>query len=337
MRCAGSAGSRTRRSGSGRAGRGRGLSHHGAGRGGRRASGLPAPPQPRRGASPTPAWWPTRCSRSCWSAATSPRPPRSPCGWHPRRESAWPWSTRAPTAWSCPATCWWWGPRRSRRAGAPGSTTRSPAGVGGSRPGRSSRPEPTVPPPSSTRWPAPWADDLAGARLVDAYAGVGLFAGSLLAGDLPAGIDPAGLGGGRRALAARRWPTPATTSRTSTVRVIKSDVDAWRSSPADVVVADPSRAGLGRRAVEVLASSGAAVVVLVSCDAASLGRDAALLAAPRLPARGRRAGRPVPPDPPRRGRVAVRAVSGPVDRRPREGLPQIWPSPPSTRRVWPVM
>ena len=46
-----------------------------------------------------------------------------------------------------------------------------------------------------------------------------------------------------------------------------------------MVVADPARAGLGRRATEVIARTGAAVVVLVSCDAASLGRDAALLGA----------------------------------------------------------
>ena len=120
--------------------------------------------------------------------------------------------------------------------------------------------------------------DLAGARLVDAYAGVGLFAGSLLAGDLPAGVGHAA-----SAVAVERSASSVADARHNLgdldVRVVKSDVDAWRSSPADVVVADPSRAGLGRRAVEVLASTGAPVVVLVSCDAASLGRDAALFAA----------------------------------------------------------
>ena len=62
------------------------------------------------------------------------------------------------------------------------------------------------------------------------------------------------------------------------VRVVRSDVDHWRPSHADLVIADPARAGLGRRAVEVIVRTGARVVVLVSCDAASLGRDAALLA-----------------------------------------------------------
>ena len=49
--------------------------------------------------------------------------------------------------------------------------------------------------------------------------------------------------------------------------------------PADVVVADPAREGLGKRSVEKLAATGAERLVLVSCDPASLGRDAALLVA----------------------------------------------------------
>jgi tRNA/tmRNA/rRNA uracil-C5-methylase (TrmA/RlmC/RlmD family) len=44
-------------------------------------------------------------------------------------------------------------------------------------------------------------------------------------------------------------------------------------------VADPARAGLGRAAVERLTASGAGVIALVSCDPASLARDARLLAA----------------------------------------------------------
>jgi len=45
----------------------------------------------------------------------------------------------------------------------------------------------------------------------------------------------------------------------------------------DMVVADPSRDGLGRDAVAVIAGTGARRVVLISCDVASLARDAALL------------------------------------------------------------
>ena len=48
--------------------------------------------------------------------------------------------------------------------------------------------------------------------------------------------------------------------------------------PADVVVADPARTGLGRPGVDALVACGAPRLVLVSCDPASLGRDVALLA-----------------------------------------------------------
>ena len=45
------------------------------------------------------------------------------------------------------------------------------------------------------------------------------------------------------------------------------------------MLADPARSGLGKPGVAALARLGAPVLVLVSCDAASLGRDAKLLAA----------------------------------------------------------
>ena len=46
----------------------------------------------------------------------------------------------------------------------------------------------------------------------------------------------------------------------------------------EVVIADPSRQGLGQEAVEALAGLGAAVFVLVSCDPVAMARDTALLA-----------------------------------------------------------
>jgi 23S rRNA (uracil1939-C5)-methyltransferase len=61
--------------------------------------------------------------------------------------------------------------------------------------------------------------------------------------------------------------------------LVTADVDRWRPSLAGLVVADPARQGLGARAVERLAGTGGGRLVLVSCDAAALGRDAALLAA----------------------------------------------------------
>jgi len=121
-------------------------------------------------------------------------------------------------------------------------------------------------------------DALDGSRLVDAYAGVGLLAGSLLDGTLPAG-----LGHAASAVVVERSPSSIADARQNLehlpARVVKADVDRWRSSPADLVVADPSRSGLGKKAVAALADTRAPVLVLVSCDPAALGRDAKLLAA----------------------------------------------------------
>lgn len=60
-------------------------------------------------------------------------------------------------------------------------------------------------------------------------------------------------------------------------RVIRSDVRRWHPSHADVVLADPSRHGLGKEVVDRIAATGASTVVLVSCDAGAFGRDAGLL------------------------------------------------------------
>jgi 23S rRNA (uracil1939-C5)-methyltransferase len=61
-------------------------------------------------------------------------------------------------------------------------------------------------------------------------------------------------------------------------RIVKVAMARWRPSPADVVVADPARSGLAKEGVAAVAGTGAGFCVLVSCDPAALGRDAALLA-----------------------------------------------------------
>ena len=60
-------------------------------------------------------------------------------------------------------------------------------------------------------------------------------------------------------------------------RVVKADVAHWGATRADVVVADPPRAGLGPRGVAKVAATGAERLALISCDPAALGRDARLL------------------------------------------------------------
>ena len=103
---------------------------------------------------------------------------------------------------------------------------------------------------------------------LDLYSGVGLFAG---------------------VLAERGWSVTAVEGSSSSVAdaefnlrdlkvtVVRADVTAWTPNQADLVVADPSRFGLGREGVDVVAATNARRVILISCDAASLGRDASLL------------------------------------------------------------
>jgi 23S rRNA (uracil1939-C5)-methyltransferase len=108
-----------------------------------------------------------------------------------------------------------------------------------------------------------------GGRMVDLYGGIGLFAATV----------------------GREMRTTVVESSASAVadarinladldaRVVKVDAARWRPTHTDLVVADPPRAGLGKDSVGVVGATGAARLVLVSCDPAALGRDARLLAA----------------------------------------------------------
>jgi 23S rRNA (uracil1939-C5)-methyltransferase len=103
-------------------------------------------------------------------------------------------------------------------------------------------------------------------RMVDAYGGVGLFA-ALVAADRPVTLV--------------EWSSSSAADARVNVpdaKVLRLDVTRWHASGASLVVADPARSGLGAMAVRSLAATGAGHLVLVSCDPASLGRDAALLA-----------------------------------------------------------
>ncbi len=108
--------------------------------------------------------------------------------------------------------------------------------------------------------------------LVDAYAGVGLLAGV---------VRDAGWAG---PLVAVERHGPATADAAVNladdgVSIVTEPVESWRPVAAEVVIADPARSGLGATAVDVVVGTGARAVVLVSCDAAALGRDVGLLVA----------------------------------------------------------
>ena len=112
-------------------------------------------------------------------------------------------------------------------------------------------------------------DVAAGARFADLYGGVGLFATTV--------------GRAARIELVEASASAAADARVNLrdldARVVRSDVARWRARPADVVVADPPRAGLGRGGVRAVRGTRAPRLVLVSCDAGALGRDARLLAA----------------------------------------------------------
>jgi 23S rRNA (uracil1939-C5)-methyltransferase len=117
------------------------------------------------------------------------------------------------------------------------------------------------------------APELVGARLVvDAYAGVGMLAACA--------TDPLS-----RVIAVETSRSACADAERNLghrdARVVRGEVGGWHAEPGtavDVVLADPARSGLGRPGVAALARLAAPVLVLVSCDAASLGRDARLLA-----------------------------------------------------------
>lgn len=114
-----------------------------------------------------------------------------------------------------------------------------------------------------------------GGHLVDAYAGVGLF-GATLGASRRARVTAIETAGPALADAA------VNLDRAGVEHVlVRSEVGRWRPeaiAPAvDVVVADPSRTGLGRPGTAAVVAAGASRVVLVSCDPASLARDVGLL------------------------------------------------------------
>jgi 23S rRNA (uracil1939-C5)-methyltransferase len=112
-------------------------------------------------------------------------------------------------------------------------------------------------------------------RVADLYGGVGLLGGVLADRASAAGreLRLQVVEANRSAVADAR----ANLADVADARIVRADVRRWRPSAVDVVVADPSRHGLGAEVVSRIAATGAATMVLVSCDPAALGRDAGLL------------------------------------------------------------
>lgn len=109
----------------------------------------------------------------------------------------------------------------------------------------------------------------AASTVVDAYGGVGLFAACAVGAEVHTIMvegSPSACADARLNLAGRA------------ATVVESSVEEWQPVPADVVIADPSRRGLGSEAADRLVGAGAETLVLISCDPVALARDAGLLA-----------------------------------------------------------
>jgi 23S rRNA (uracil1939-C5)-methyltransferase len=123
---------------------------------------------------------------------------------------------------------------------------------------------------ATVRRAAPELDDAS--VVVDAYAGVGVFgacATSSAAHVVAIETSRSAIADAKVNLAER------------SADVVRGEVGGWHAPTgfsADVVIADPARSGLGAPGCAALARLDAPVLVLVSCDPASLGRDAKLLA-----------------------------------------------------------
>jgi 23S rRNA (uracil1939-C5)-methyltransferase len=112
-----------------------------------------------------------------------------------------------------------------------------------------------------------------GDRLADLYAGVGLFAVALAArGTRVTAVEGDTVSG--RDLRTNAMPY----GDALLVRLVTTEAMGTLPGRYDAVIVDPPRTGLSTRALAVVASLAAPRVVYVSCDPATLARDAAILA-----------------------------------------------------------
>jgi tRNA/tmRNA/rRNA uracil-C5-methylase (TrmA/RlmC/RlmD family) len=112
-----------------------------------------------------------------------------------------------------------------------------------------------------------------GERVLDLYAGVGLFA-RFLRDAVGPDARLVAVEGDRRAAAHARTNVPAEVAAGSVDRVLASSYD----EPFDLVVLDPPREGAKRAVVEQVVDRAPRAVAYVACDPAALARDVAIFA-----------------------------------------------------------
>lgn len=104
--------------------------------------------------------------------------------------------------------------------------------------------------------------------VIDAYGGVGLLSATLVSRSTPIVLVESN----NSACADAR-----VNLGDYNATVVRGSVEQWRAVPAGVVIADPSRSGLGAAGVTRLVQTQTPRIVLVSCDAVAGARDTRLL------------------------------------------------------------
>ena len=120
-------------------------------------------------------------------------------------------------------------------------------------------------------------DAVPGGRVVDLYAGVGVFAVALAARGEAAIVA---VEGDRRAAADLRYNAgPVGTAMAPQHQAVEEFLAAGHGAGADAVIVDPPRTGLSKEAAAGVGALAAPRLVYVSCDVATLARDARVLTA----------------------------------------------------------
>ena len=101
------------------------------------------------------------------------------------------------------------------------------------------------------------------ASMLDLYAGVGIFAGTVGDGRMVTSVEQSFSASG-----------DAIHNLGSEANHVCSRVEDWGVTPHDFVIANPSRTGMSKRVPDIIWETGAAFAVLISCDAAAAARDA---------------------------------------------------------------
>ncbi|MFA5775149.1 MAG: hypothetical protein WC864_07210, partial [Ilumatobacteraceae bacterium] len=104
--------------------------------------------------------------------------------------------------------------------------------------------------------------------IVDAYGGVGLLSTTLVDRKTPIVL----IESNNSACADARMNLTGYNAN-----VVRGSVEQWRAETAGLVIADPSRSGLGAATVARLVQTHAPRIVLISCDAVASARDTRLL------------------------------------------------------------